>query len=116
MSEDLISRQNTIEKAKTLFGYGVRYVDEPTVIGMLDKMPTVDQEIKRDIPIPPNETIDTTWGIERKRPVCPNCDYYLPMVHFFPLNKDASGNAKRITYCEHCGQAIDWSGAKEDWK
>lgn len=77
---------------------------------LLDRVPSVEQENKRDIPMPPSETIDTTWGIECKRPVCPNCDYYLPMVHFFPLNKDASGNAKRITYCEHCGQAIDWRG------
>lgn len=77
---------------------------------LLDRVPSVEQVDKRDIPMPPNTTIATTWGIKHKHPVCPNCDYYLPMVHFIPMSEDASGDAKRITYCEECGQAIDWRG------
>lgn len=77
---------------------------------LLDRVLPVEQVDKRDTPIPPNTTIDPTWGIKHKHPVCPNCDYYLPIVHFFPLSEDASEDAKRITYCEECGQAIDWRG------
>lgn len=46
-------------------------------------------------------TVDRTWGIESKQPVCPVCDYYLTKTEFF-------GDGEKITYCEHCGNAIDW--------
>jgi len=50
---------------------------------------------------PPIKTIDTTWGVKKEVPVCPMCDCYLPMTYFV-------GDGKKITYCENCGQAIDW--------
>ena len=60
---------------------------------------------ERDIPMKPNETIDTAWGIRKKQAVCPKCDYYLPRIYFLGYSKN-----EKVTYCETCGQAIDWEG------
>lgn len=62
---------------------------------------------ERDIPMKPNETIDSSWGIRKKQAVCPKCDYYLGHVEFI-----GNPNGKKVTYCETCGQAIDWEGWK----
>lgn len=64
------------------------------------------EQFERDTPMKPLETTDTAWGIPTKQAVCPKCDYYLGHVAFLDDYK-----GKRITYCETCGQAIDWS----DW-
>ena len=69
----------------------------------LEQLPSAQPE--RDIPMKPNETIDTAWGIRKKQAVCPKCDYYLGYVEFI-----GNPNGKKITYCETCGQAIDWEG------
>lgn len=60
---------------------------------------------ERDIPIKPYETTDIAWGIPNKQAVCPKCDYYLGHVVFL-----GDGKGKKVTYCETCGQAIDWEG------
>lgn len=60
---------------------------------------------ERDIPIKPIETTDRAWGIPKRQAVCPKCDYYLGHVAFLGGYK-----GKRVTYCETCGQAIDWEG------
>ena len=65
-------------------------------------------QLERDIPIKPIETTDRAWGIPNKQAVCPKCDYYLSHISFLGDYK-----GKRITYCETCGQAIDWEGW--DW-
>ena len=59
----------------------------------------------------PNKTIDSSWGIKKEVHVCPACDYYLTEVHFIAPQKIESN--KKITYCETCGQAIDWSDEDE---
>ena len=69
----------------------------------LESVPPANPE--RDIPIKPIETTDRTWGIAVRQAVCPNCDYYLGHVAFLGDYK-----GKRVTYCEVCGQAIDWEG------
>ena len=46
--------------------------------------------------------IDRSWGKEKKQPVCPVCDYFVTQTYFI-------GKGKKVTYCDHCGQAIDWS-------
>lgn len=66
-------------------------------------MPSAQPE--RDIPIKPIEATDRAWGIPKRQAVCPECDYYLGRVAFLGDYK-----GKRITYCETCGQAIDWEG------
>lgn len=60
---------------------------------------------ERDIPIKPYEATDTAWGIPTKQAVCPKCDYFLGHVVFL-----GDGKGKKVTYCETCGQAIDWEG------
>jgi len=64
--------------------------------------------MKKQIPIKPNVTIDRAWGIPTKQPVCPKCDIYLGVVEFL------SENGKKVTYCDTCGQAIDWEGWEWD--
>ena len=61
--------------------------------------------LDRDIPKKPNETTDRSWGIPHRQAVCPNCDSYLGTIHF--ISKDAK---LKVTFCESCGQAIDWEG------
>lgn len=100
----LIDADALIEKC------GNWYVEEGTESGFIGTLknflaiqPTVQPE--RDIPIKPNETTDTAWGIPHRQAVCPKCDYYLGHVVFLGDDK-----GKKVTYCETCGQAIDWEG------
>ena len=65
------------------------------------------QALKKQIPKKPNKTIDSSWGTQKEAHTCPVCDYYLTEVHFIEPQKIESN--KKITYCETCGQAIDWS-------
>ena len=65
------------------------------------------QALEKRIPKKPNKTIDSSCGIKKEVHVCPVCDYYLTEVHFIAPQKIESN--KKITYCETCGQAIDWS-------
>ena len=65
------------------------------------------QALEKQIPKKPNKTIDSSWGVKKEVHVCPVCDYYLTEVHFIAPQKIESN--KKITYCETCGQAIDWS-------
>ena len=68
-------------------------------VSAIQKLPSAQPE--RDTPRKPTETTSRMWGIREKEPVCPKCGYYLGHWRFL---------GKRITYCEHCGQAIDWEG------
>ena len=63
--------------------------------------------LEKQIPKKPNKTIDSSWGVRKEAHTCPVCDYYLTEVHFIAPQKIESN--KKITYCETCGQAIDWS-------
>lgn len=63
--------------------------------------------LEKQIPKKPNKAIDSSWGIKKEVHVCPVCDYYLTKVHFIAPQKIEPN--KQITYCEKCGQAIDWS-------
>ena len=65
------------------------------------------QVLEKQIPKKPNKTIESSWGIQKEAHTCPVCDYYLTEVHFIEPQKIESN--KKITYCETCGQAIDWS-------
>ena len=57
---------------------------------------------EKQIPKKVEWTEDYTWGKKTDQPVCPVCDYYLTMHHFIECSK-------KISYCDKCGQAIDWS-------
>ena len=73
-------------------------------IGTLEECRTARE---KQIPKKPNKTIDSSWGVKKEVHTCPVCDYYLTEVHFIAPQKIESN--KKITYCETCGQAIDWS-------
>ena len=77
--------------------------DEDATYQRIAELPAVQPE--RDIPIKPNETTDRAWGIPKKQAVCPKCDCYLGHMAFL-----GDGKGKKVTYCETCGQAIDWEG------
>ena len=64
--------------------------------------------LAKQIPKPPNETTDHTWGISNRQAVCPECDCYLGQVYFLGDGK------KKIVYCERCGQAVDFSEWEEN--
>ena len=110
---DLISRQAAIEALEKIFPAAPMrndYTQGITVGAALateyiKQLPSAQPD--RDIPRKPTATIDHTWGIAEKEPVCPTCDYYLGRVAFL-------GDGKGVTYCQHCGQAIDWEGWDED--
>ena len=101
--DDLISRQAAINRAVTItmFGRDIRVVG----VSELENLPSIKPE--RDIPMKPMETTDRTWGVPKRQAVCPKCNCYLGHIDFI-------GDGKRVTYCESCGQAIDWEGWKFD--
>ena len=72
-----------------------------------DALEMAIQALEKQIPKKPNKTIDSSWGTQKEAHTCPVCDYYLTEVHFIEPQKIESN--KKITYCETCGQAIDWS-------
>ena len=73
----------------------------------LKNMEMIVQALEKQIPKKPNKAIDSSWGIQKEAHTCPVCDYYLTEVQFIASQKIESN--KKITYCETCGQAIDWS-------
>ena len=110
--DDLISRQAAITipiLPKEHRKYQTMNLDDAYELGWFDcqkcigELPSAQPE--RDKPMKPIETTDRAWGIPKKQAVCPKCDYYLGHVSFLGEYK-----GKRITYCETCGQAIDWEG------
>ena len=110
---DLIDRQAAIKALAKFVPYVI--CDESTesyTNGLTDAYNLICQlpsaQPARDIPVKPNETIDRTWGIPHRQAVCPNCDCYLVDVYFI------DGSKRKVTYCESCGQAIDWEGWEQD--
>lgn len=107
--EELISRQ----KAKDAIDMALDRIDHvplwvyDNLLNALNEVPPAQPE--RDKPMKPIKTTDRAWGIPKKQAVCPKCDYYLGHVSFLGDYK-----GKRITYCETCGQAIDWEGWDSD--
>lgn len=60
------------------------------------------EAMEKQIPKKVEYGIDGSWGTEKEQPVCPVCDYFIIQTYFI-------GEGKKVTYCEHCGQALDWS-------
>ena len=104
MSKDTIYRQDAIDEIVTWLKD--RMTDGKNGKPLTDRikdLPTAQPE--RDIPKKPTATTYRAWGIPHLQAVCPKCDYYLGHVAYLGDYK-----GKRITYCETCGQAIDWEG------
>ena len=64
------------------------------------------EALEKQIPKKVEWTENELWGVTKKQPVCPVCDYYLTATYFNESERVIKG---KITYCDHCGQAIDWS-------
>lgn len=110
LATDTISRQAAIDlidgiETERLKGT-VELIYAPAIKG-LRALPSAQPA--RDIPKKPNETTDKAWGIPHRQAVCPNCDSYLGTIHFI-----CEGDKRKVTFCESCGQAIDWEGWKEN--
>lgn len=71
----------------------------------LETLELAKKAVEKQIPKKPTSGVDRTWGTPMKEAICPVCDYTLGRWKFF-------GGGKKITYCELCGQAIDWDGWK----
>lgn len=67
---------------------------------------TAVEAVEKQMPMPVRYETDYAWGIKGKQPVCPECDSYLTRTVFIPID---GTEGKKISYCDHCGQAIDWS-------
>jgi len=110
--DDLISRQAAITAIQKAYADTEGGMDKLAVwknvgltnaLHIMQDLPSAQPE--RDIPKKPIPTTDRAWGIPLRQAVCPNCNVYLGMIHFISEN----GKTK-VTYCETCGQAIDWEG------
>lgn len=73
---------------------------------MHDAIDVAIQALEKQIPKKPNKTIDSSWGIKKEVHTCPVCDCDLTEVYF--IAPQESKIKEKITYCEACGQAIDW--------
>ena len=102
MKNELISRQDVLHELDGC-DYELKDWQRWKLKTMVRDIPSAEPE--RDIPIKPIETTDRAWGIPNRQAVCPKCDYYLGHIAFLDDYK-----GKRITYCETCGQAIEWEG------
>lgn len=99
---EMIDKQQVL-KLPQRKGYAVNGWETYIRVSDIKELPSVQMD--RDIPVKPIETTDKAWGIPKKQAVCPKCDCYLSHISFLGDYK-----GKKITYCEACGQAIDWEG------
>lgn len=86
------------------------YKADREILSMYNSLGAVEElrvAKEKQIPKKPNTAIDSSWGIKKEVHVCPVCDCYLTEVHFIGVHKIESN--KKVTFCENCGQAIDWS-------
>lgn len=63
------------------------------------------EALEKQIPKKAEWTDDPIWGelgVKKKTPMCPICGYSVEDRHFII-------GGQKVTYCDHCGQAIDWS-------
>ena len=89
--EDTLNR--IMKQKKAIDGYPVKFM----FVGITEDYENVKEALEKQIPIIPLEN-EQMWA------VCPNCGGSISkdnvQEHIF--NGDT-------TFCEHCGQAIDWS-------
>lgn len=64
------------------------------------------EALEKQIPKPVEFVTDYTWAIGNEQPICPVCESDVSKIVFFPVDEV---EAKDVSYCEFCGQAIDWS-------
>ena len=88
----------------------------PTEFKAMDM--AIEALMSRDRPMKPVEKIrvmseledkhiEESWAVPHKKTICPKCGYLLNRVFIFGDYNTYDGS--QCTYCETCGQAIDWS-------
>ena len=81
----------------------------PEITDYLEALELSAKALKKQIAMKPNKAIDKSWGIENEVNVCPVCDYYLTPVHFIPIDENEVKGTDKVSYCETCGQKIDYN-------
>ena len=64
------------------------------------------EALEKRIPKKTDKVMDRTWGTKEELDVCPLCGCYIRKIYFF--NDGKKEPCKKMSYCEHCGQAILW--------
>jgi len=62
--------------------------------------------LEKQMPKEVDFTVDCSWGVKTKQPVCSVCGHYLTKIVFI-------GDSNKVTYCEHCGQKVLWGDEDE---
>ena len=70
---------------------------------------TAINALEKQIARKPNKAIDRSWGIQNEVNVCPVCDCYLTSVHFISIDENEVKGTNKVSYCETCGQKIDYN-------
>ena len=70
---------------------------------------TIINALNKQIARKPNKTIDKTCSIQNEVNVCPVCNYYLTPIHFIPIDENKVKGTDKVSYCEICGQKIDYN-------
>lgn len=105
-------------EATNLVGWGASEQDEKKAQLIFDKVNAIDvaiEALEKQIPKKVEWALDSAWGVEKEVPVCPTCDYYLTPIEFIDANIcEQTGHREflKVSYCDHCSQAIDWSDEK----
>lgn len=92
----------TYEEAKDILCVAAAEVEWNCPLDYTEAFKKAEEALDKQIPKKPTSGVDRTWGTPTKEAICPTCDYALGHWEFI-------GGGEKITYCEHCGQAIDWS-------
>lgn len=95
----------TYEEAKDILRVAAAEVEWNCPLDYTEAFQKAEEALDKQIPQTPNSGVDRTWGTLMKEAVCSACDYALGHWEFI-------GGGEKITYCEHCGQAISWEGWK----
>ena len=92
------------QEAKAIALEALEKIQQYKALGTVEELRIAKE---KQIPKKPNKAIDSSWGIKKEVHICPECDCFLTEVQFYTETKIEPN--KQITYCDNCGQAIDWS-------
>ena len=81
-------------------------VSRQQAIDAIEDLPFAQSE--RDIPKKVVKTIDMTCGFPIRKAFCPWCNVHIRELNFF------KEDPHKISWCDICGQAIDWEGWDEE--
>lgn len=100
---EIADKQDALKKINEACLLACEAMDELQEYKKLGSLEEIREAAEKQKPKRPMSGVEKSWGHEKEAHICPVCDYYLPQTYFI-----GEGN-KKITYCDNCGQAIDWS-------